>query len=505
MLNTQAETTRKRSEKTAKTASGKTAKKESPPKLVKTRKSTANKVSNSKINVTASAKRTTNTSKIIEKAEKILSITDSILVKKLEVILDECTALIKEEAASTKDGSVSDKPPQLENKVYTNSENDYFARYGTQILSIFNKNGECVYLSQNFDSITGHKSSIMIGDNFLELFSDDYREKFIKNFSKDLYVDGSSQRNINLKMRHSDGNYYWYKFTIYSQNDQYICMIDNIHENIQTQNTLQKAKLEAELALRSRSEFLANMSHELRTPLNAVIGFSQIMEKGIFGEIDNPQYSGYIRHIQESGHDLLAKIEDLLEIANIDAGRVVLDKEEVYVNELIKQAIKKQIHHAENSDISISYVPKGNVLLFVDRIKIQHILGHLITNSIKFNRSGGEVTIEVKRGSNNGISISVHDNGDGMSILKCYDIKEALRQESCWTDNNNQHIGIGLALTREFVSMHGGEVEIVSSAGVGTTVSINLPRECIRMTPSAKNISIKKDAKQKDIRQLEDG
>jgi PAS domain S-box-containing protein len=411
---------------------------------------------------------------------------DNLLAQRLLTLLEECQPLLAPAAAAPEGKNPCD-----------GEKYEYMVQYGTQVLCLFTPSGGCTYLSCNFEKLTGHSNELQMGEAFFSLIHNDYRARLrevLCAFPSPAASDKAQM--LRLKMQHQDGKYYWYQFTIHPEKQEYVCLMENIQENMQTQNILQKAKLEAELALRARSEFLANMNHELRTPLNAVIGFSQIMEKGIFGEISNPHYIEYIQNIQQSGYDLLAKIEDLLEISNIDAGRVALECGEIYIDDLIKQVMQAQSHHAESAKVSLSYIPRGNILLFVDRLKLQHIMGHLINNAIKFNRAGGEVTIEVNRSGTSGVCIAIHDNGTGMNDLKCHDIRESLQQDKCWTAKNSQHIGIGLALAKEFIALHGGTVEITSSAGIGTTVSIILPRECIRLMPERKT---------KYIRKLENG
>ena len=423
------------------------------------------------------------------------SIEDYILIQRLNIMLNDFPELVE---TPTKNVTFGKKPSKEQ---YAEEKYNYLTEYGTQILGLFTPSGNCTYLSRNFEKLTNQQVNKVSGDSFLNIIHADFRDK-LQNILRQTPAAAEAEEKsqiLRIKMQHADARYYWYQFTIHRKPEHNICLIENINENMQTQATLQKARLEAELALRSRSEFLANMSHELRTPLNAVIGFSQIMEKGVFGEINNPQYSSYVRHIQESGHDLLAKIEDLLEIANIDAGRVTLECEEIYINDLIKHVIKTQSHHAQTAKVSLSYIPKGNVLLFVDRVKIQHILGHLVSNAIKFNNAGGEVTIEINREGGSGLRLSIHDNGVGINDLKCHDIRESLQQDNCWTAKNNHHIGIGLALTKEFIALHGGTVEITSSNGIGTTVSITLPKECIHIIPNPKIGGQKTDG----IKQLE--
>ncbi len=422
---------------------------------------------------------------IHKKTASPISTSDLLLMQKFNRILDKFIPLLEPKADITKEVINKNKR--------SNDKYEYLTQYGTQILALFTPASGCIYLSRNFEKITGQTAEQLLGDRFFTLLAADSADKLRSMFcpiSACAATEAKSQI-LRMKMQHADGKNYWYQFTIHTQAQQYVCLIENIHEHIQTQNTLQKARLEAELALRARSEFLANMSHELRTPLNAVIGFSQIMDEGVFGKIEIPQYAGYIRNIQESGHDLLAKIEDLLDISNIDAGRISLEREEVYVDDLVRQVMKSQSHHAKSAKVSLSYVPRGNVLLFVDRLKMQHILGHLLTNAIKFNRAGGEVTIEVGRDGKSGIRLCIHDNGVGIADLKCHDIRESLQQDNCWTAKNANSIGIGLALTKEFVALHGGNVEITSSAGIGTTIAIILPRDCIRITPARKIEQIK--------------
>jgi PAS domain S-box-containing protein len=361
----------------------------------------------------------------------------------------------------------------------------YLTQYGTQILALFTPAQSCGYVSQNFETLTGISAEHAQGEEFFTLLHPDHREK-LQNIVLARPDAQAKPHQLRCKLQHADGKYYWYQFAIHSTGTEHVCIMESINEHVQTQSVLQKAKLEAELALRSRSEFLANMSHELRTPLNAVIGFSQIMESGIFGPLEPPQYREYVHHIHQSGYDLLSKIEDLLEIASIDAGRTSLSREEVYVGDIIKHVLQAQAHHAEAAGIALEYVPRGDLLLFVDRVKLQHIVGHLVANAIKFSTRSSTVRIEVSRAPGSGIALRVSDEGVGMTDMQCHDIREALQQDNCWTAKNGHTIGIGLALTKEFVALHGGEVAIESCSGEGTQVTISLPRDAIRMAPARK-------------------
>jgi signal transduction histidine kinase len=353
----------------------------------------------------------------------------------------------------------------------------YLTQYGTQILATFSTSGECTSLSDNFSRITGHAVGSHIGRHFYDLVHGDARDALQALLAGPL----TEAQSFRCRLQHADRKWYWYGFDMYPQDGQIVCIIDNIHAAMQAQNTLQRARLEAELALRARSEFLANMSHELRTPLNAVIGFSQIIESEMFGKVENPQYLDYVRHIQESGYDLLVKIEDLLEIANIEAGRVALVREDVYIRDMLKQVLDTQAHHAVSAKIGMEVAPSAaDAQLFADRLKLQHILGHLVANAMRFSHDGGRVTISAALTAAGEAEICVRDSGIGMTDVKRAAILAAMQEDNCWTTGHNRVIGLGLALTREFVTMHGGQVDIASKPGEGTMVRIVLPKECVR-------------------------
>ncbi len=359
----------------------------------------------------------------------------------------------------------------------------YLTEYGTQILCFLDIKKGCTYLSRNFDTITGQSKSDFEGEIFYDLLHEDYRQRLT-----DLLSSGFAEHSpypFRCKLRHADNKYYWYLFLIHPKREgkpgEFVCIVENINDNMLVQNTLQKARLEAELALRARSEFLANMSHELRTPLNAVIGFAQIIESGIFGKVENQQYMEYVKHIHESGYDLLSKIEDLLEIASIDAGQVTLSQEEVYVHDILNQVVHAQSHHAHAAQVKLDISqPDKEILMYVDRLKLQHILGHLVANAIRSSHVGGRIHLGANITNDGQLEISVHDTGIGMPENKLGAIVMALQEDNCWTTGDNRSIGLGLALTREFVTLHGGQVRINSRAGAGTSVTIMLPSACIR-------------------------
>lgn len=380
--------------------------------------------------------------------------------------------------------SRQNSPPRAPCQSHISPEEKYatLTEYGTQIMMLFDVEGHCSYVSHNFETITGHEKKHAAGDAFYALISPDARER-VQELIR-LQHTSPTPQIVRAKLAHANRQNQWYMLMLHpkkhASQQEIVCVMENIHENILAQHTLQKARMEAEMALRSRSEFLANMSHDLRTPLNAVLGFSQMITGEIIGKIDNPQYMEYARHIQESGYDLLAKIEDLLEIASLDVGHITLDKSCVRVGEILKQVIDAQTHHTQAKQIRlVCDATHNNIELFVDRVKIQHILGHLVANAIKHCKSGHQINIRTGALKTGGFRLRVTDNGSGIEELRLAQIKTALLEKSCWTSKHNQGIGLGLALTKELVDLHGGELLVESTEGKGTTVDILLPRDCV--------------------------
>jgi len=196
---------------------------------------------------------------------------------------------------------------------------DYLTEYGTQVLCLLTPEQGCSYLSRNFESITGNSEISCMGKSFYDMVHEDFRARLQELLASQ--ADKSKPLAYRCKLRHSDKKWYWYLFLIHGKHnadsDDIVCVMENVHDNVQIQSNLQKAKLEAELALRARSEFLANMSHDLRTPLNAVIGFAQMMENEVMGKLP-PAYLDYAKHIHDSGAELLSKVDEILRNADLE-------------------------------------------------------------------------------------------------------------------------------------------------------------------------------------------
>lgn len=241
---------------------------------------------------------------------------------------------------------------------------------------------------------------------------------------------------------------------------------------------LRAARDEAIFANRSKSEFLAIMSHELRTPLNAIIGFAAIMQEETFGALGSARYRTYVGDIHASGKHLLAIINDILDLAKIDAGRMELREENVELVALCTAALRMIGPRAEEGHISLrhSSMSKPLMLLADERLLKQAIL-NLLSNAVKFSHPGGEVHIDVRDAADGAIEIQVIDRGIGMrsddiplALKPFVQIESSLRRRYHGT-------GLGLPLAKAIAELHGGSLVIESCLGVGTTTTIRLPAE----------------------------
>ncbi len=225
-----------------------------------------------------------------------------------------------------------------------------------------------------------------------------------------------------------------------------------------------------------KSEFLANMSHELRTPLNAVIGFSEVLGKQMFGELNDKQKE-YVNDIHNSGRHLLSLINDILDLSKIEAGRMELDLTTFDIRQALDNALTLVRERAGRRGIALdSEIDESLTNMTGDERKVKQILLNLLSNAIKFTPEGGRVTLTA-RGVDAALVISVRDTGVGISAEDQEHIFEEFRQVGTDYARKTEGTGLGLTLTRRFVELHGGEVEVESELGAGSEFRITLPLE----------------------------
>jgi PAS domain S-box-containing protein len=255
----------------------------------------------------------------------------------------------------------------------------------------------------------------------------------------------------------------------------YTCVVRDITDSKRAAQDLLEAKDEAELANRSKSEFLANMSHELRTPLNAILGFSEVMQGELFGPLGQDKYREYVGLIQQSGRHLLDVINDILDIARIEAGHVTLHEEEVDLGEVIASArtlIEPRVFEGKQS-LLVDISPQ-NPLVKADRRRLKQMLLNLLSNAAKFTPEGGTITLRAYP-TPDGLTLEVEDTGIGMSPEQARDVLKPFVQVDSGLGRRYEGTGLGLPLVASMAAMHGMAFSLTSSPEQGTLARLVFP------------------------------
>ncbi|MFA5176804.1 MAG: ATP-binding protein [Candidatus Omnitrophota bacterium] len=244
---------------------------------------------------------------------------------------------------------------------------------------------------------------------------------------------------------------------------------------------LEKAKLQADSANRAKSDFLANMSHELRTPLNAIIGFAEVLQDQFFGPLNEKQKK-YVDNINTSGRHLLSLINDILDLSKVEAGKMELEPEELSLKkDVLEPALtllqEKALKH--NISLSLAVEPRADMNILADAKKLKQIMFNLLTNAVKFTPDGGSVEISAKRskGAEAGdfIEISVKDSGIGIKPEDLAKLFQTFSQIESTYSKTVEGTGLGLALTKKLVELHGGKIRVESEFGKGSKFIFGIP------------------------------
>jgi signal transduction histidine kinase len=230
---------------------------------------------------------------------------------------------------------------------------------------------------------------------------------------------------------------------------------------------------ELEAASRHKSEFLANMSHELRTPLNAIIGFSEVLDDRMFGELNEKQ-AEYVRVILGSGRHLLSLINDILDLSKVEAGRMELELGTFNLPAALENTLtlmrERAMRHGLALDLSVDDT-LGDIV--ADERKLKQVLLNLLSNAVKFTPEGGRIDVRALA-ANGTVQVSVTDTGIGIAPADQEAIFEEFRQVG-HASRKREGTGLGLALARKFVELHGGRLWVTSEVGAGSTFTFTLP------------------------------
>jgi two-component system, NtrC family, sensor kinase len=230
---------------------------------------------------------------------------------------------------------------------------------------------------------------------------------------------------------------------------------------------------ELEAASHHKSEFLANMSHELRTPLNAISGFSQVLRKRMYGEINSKQEE-YLDEILASSRDLLTLIDDILDLSKVEAGQVELEVAPFSLPAALERVLVVVGEQAARAEVRMSLASEPGVDTVVgDERRFRQVVLNLLSNAIKFTPAGGAVDVSTAR-SDGEVRVSVTDTGPGIAVEDRARIFEEFQQAAAGREQRDG-TGLGLALSKRLVELHGGRIWVESELGKGSTFSFTLP------------------------------
>jgi len=271
----------------------------------------------------------------------------------------------------------------------------------------------------------------------------------------------------------------------------------NITEHVRMEKELKNARDTADAATKAKSEFLANMSHELRTPLTSILGFSELLQNHVLGELTERAMKS-VGYIHSSGEHLLSLIDDILDLSKVEAGKLQLEPRAVGLKETVDGSLMMLMEKAMDSGIHLElhFEPEADITIAADERKLKQILYNLLSNALKFTPKGGTVSVRARLISDSGlrnadlpsgpspsqsaidgdfIEISVADTGIGIKPGDIAKLFQPFSQLGSASTKKYEGTGLGLALTKRLVELHGGRIWVESDPGKGSRFTFILP------------------------------
>jgi PAS domain S-box-containing protein len=347
--------------------------------------------------------------------------------------------------------------------------------------------GRCVFVNNYQSEFFGIDPSQATGRSMTELFGEDYAQRH-RELDAQVFTSGLIQSGFEEVTADTEGRdrvFLTTKAPLYKQSGEIVNVVSvslDITGRKQTEYALARARDDAEQANRSKSEFLANTSHELRTPLNAIIGFAEMMKLELLGPIGNPRYHEYTGDILASAQHLLQIIDDLLDMARIEAGKMALQEAAIAVPKMLKDVSRLVDGRAGEGQVRLLVSSADDLpRLRADERKLKQVLLNLLSNGIKFTPPGGSVSVVASLNPVGGLRFVVSDTGVGMADQDIPTAKARFGRVHKSALLSHPGTGLGLSLAIELTRLHGGTLEIRSAIGAGTSVTVDLPADrCVK-------------------------
>lgn len=383
-------------------------------------------------------------------------------------------------------------------------ERDQFFDLSVEMLCIAGYDGSLKDLSPAWEEVLGYTREELTSHKFIELVHPEDQARAIAEVAR---LSGGNSATIDfvVRVRGKDGIFRYLQWSALSVHDKqtFYAVVHDITEIRQVQEELRKArdelelrvsertaelaraKEDAQLANRAKSDFLSRMSHELRTPLNSILGFGQLLEDDPVNSLSVDQ-KDYTNEILRAGRHLLDLINEVLDLAKIEAGRIDLIMETVAVHDMIEACHGLIEPMADTYGVKLTFDTSNcqNLAVKADRLRLKEALLNLLSNAVKYNNEGGSVCIDCDRTSTHALRIRVTDTGPGISAQHQAVIFEPFNR----LDTEDQEVegtGIGLAITQRLVHLMDGELGIDSQPGKGSCFWVELPLANLanRVTP----------------------
>ncbi len=376
-------------------------------------------------------------------------------------------------------------------KLYTNREYDIHKKFPIKVAIFYGVNKQLraglyiaklflpfkIHITDNYKNALSFASSYESKKNFRpQLFSPFKKGKYVNEILEHIAkIDWESDKSVGRNVRSTAHSY----SDVFDAIDLIKWEIDDLlSARDNTEKKLRSAKEAAEAANIAKTEFLTNMSHELRTPLNHIIGFTELVEGGVVGDLNATQKE-YLGDSLSSSKHLLSLINDILDISKVEADKMILEKGKVYLKSVLENSLKIIEEQALKQNIKVTKTI-GDIPEFIigDERKIKQILYNLLSNAIKFTPNGGEIDLkaELIEMPIPSIRISISDTGIGMTPEDCKRIFSPFEQIDGSVTRKFQGTGLGLTLARSFVDLHGGEIVVKSSGkNKGSTFIFTIP------------------------------
>jgi len=369
------------------------------------------------------------------------------------------------------------------------------ARNMTDIITRHGANGAVLFVSPAAETLLGVPVTDLVGHGLFDRVHVADRPAYLTALSEAL--SRNEPRSVEFRVRKDDQDaagratvsFLWIemrcqpidhaaKNRLDIEGNQVVAVMRDISVRKAQEQALEEARAEAERANASKARFLATMSHELRTPLNVIIGFSEMLQREQDLQIDSARRADYAKLINDSGHHLLSVVNGILDMSKIDNGEFKIQPEPFDVAAVVANCCALfELKAAEAKIAIVQDVSSGIPEINADKRALKQILINLLSNAIKFTNPGGEIVVRV-RGAGAQLSVAVQDNGIGVSAEDLPRLGKPFFQARGSYDRKHDGTGLGLSIVRGLAELHGGTMEVASTLGEGTCITVTLPMDC---------------------------